>query len=208
MENAPGLNNSDRDIVNAIQEGDESAFEALFREWYPALCGFARKFTSDPAEGEELVQEMFCQLWDKRSGFNPTTSLKAYLYAAVRNRCFNYLEHQKVRQRSQEAVTQRIAEQGRQSSPVQLMEETETQVRIEHAIAELPDRCREVFELSRYDGLKYAEIAKKLEISPKTVEVQIGRALKHLRGALSDLLPFLVGILWIYKEFENFFRQL
>ena len=179
----------------------------MFRTWYPALCGFARKFIHNPMDAEELVQEMFVQLWDKRAGFQPTTSLKAYLYAAVRNRCFNHLEHLKVRQKSQDAVAQRIEEQGRQSNPVQLMEESETQVRIEQAIADLPDRCRQVFELSRYEGLKYAEIAKKLDISPKTVEVQIGKALRQLRGSLRDLLPFLIAILWILKEFEKYFHH-
>ncbi len=207
METTQGLNSTHPDTIKAIQQGDEGAYEALFREWYPALVGFSRKFIHDPAESEELVQEMFCQLWDKRNSFNPTTSLKAYLYAAVRNRCFNYLEHRKVRQRSQEAVAERITEQGRQSSPVQIMEEIETKTRIEQAVAELPNRCREVFELSRYEGLKYAEIAQKLEISPKTVEVQIGRALKHLREALRDLLPFLVGILWTLKEIEIYLRH-
>lgn len=201
------MNQPEQEIASAIRQGNEAAFEELFRKWYPALCGFARKFISNPVEGEELVQEMFCQLWDKRAGFKPTTSLKAYLYAAVRNRCFNHLEHLKVRLKSQEAVAQRIEDQGRQSNPVQLMEQSETQFRIETAISELPDRCRQVFELSRYDGLKYAEIAKKLEISPKTVEVQIGRALKQLRGALHDLVPFLVGILMVLKEFENYLHH-
>ncbi len=198
---------SDQDIATNIQQGDQSTFETLFRTWYPALVGFARKFIQDPAEAEELVQEMFCQLWDKRASFQPTTSLKAYLYAAVRNRCFNHLEHLKVRKKSQEAIAQRITDQGRQSSPVQLMEETETQVRIEEAISELPERCRQVFELSRYEGLKYAEIAKRLDISPKTVEVQIGKALRQLRGALRDLLPFWIALVWILKEFEKYFHH-
>lgn len=168
------------------------------------MCGFARKFVKDPAEGEELVQELFCQLWDKRLDFKPTTSIKAYLYGAVRNRCFNRLEHLKVRERSQEGIAETLRNQGHQSSPTQLLEAQETQIRIETAVSELPDRCRQVFELSRYEGLKYNEIAHELNISPKTVEVQIGKALKYLRASLRDILPLVAAFLGGLKEFENF----
>lgn len=195
---------SDTSIATAIRDGNETTFETLFRKWYPHLCGFARKFVKDPAEGEELVQELFCHLWDKRTDFHPTTSIKAYLYGAVRNRCFNRLEHLKVREKSQEAVAETLRNQGTQANPTQLLEASETQLRIEAAIGELPERCRQVFELSRYEGLKYNEIAHELNISPKTVEVQIGKALKYLRTALRDILPLVTAFLGVLKEIENY----
>lgn len=150
---------------------------------------------SDRDEAEEVVQDMFCALWEKREEFNPNTSMNAFLFSSVRNRCLNKLQHLKVRQNKQETIGQRMEEQGRGVHPDEYVEGEELKVRIEQAVGELPERCREVFQLSRYEGKKYSEIAEQMGISPRTVEVQIGKALKHLRNALRDILPF---VLWLF----------
>lgn len=194
------LNTPDHELATAIRNGDEVSFEAMFRHWYPRLCGFAGRFLPDRDAAEEVVQDMFCSLWEKRVDFKPTSSLNAYLFSAVRNRCLNQLQHQKVRQDKQEAIGTRLEEQGRGLHPDELLEGRELKLRIEEAVAELPERCKEVFQLSRYEGKKYKEIATEMGISPRTVEVQIGKALKHLRGALRDILPFLLWMIMWWGE--------
>ncbi len=182
----------DAHIVQAIQSGDEAAFERLFRSWYPNLVGFARRFVQDPDESEELVQDFFFQLWEKRQQFSLSTSLRSYLFTAVRNRCFNYLQHHKVRRQHQEGIADRLTSLGQSSGPQEQLEHGELAQRIDAAVEALPPRCREVFVASRYEGKKYKEIAESLGISPRTVEVQIGKALKQLRSALKDILPLII----------------
>lgn len=180
-----------------IQAGDESAFEGLFREHYAVLCGFARKIVSDGDTAEELVQELFMQLWDKRLSLNPETSLRAYLFTAIRNSCLNHLKHQNVRGRHEDHARNLPLQLA--PDPSQALETAELQARIHLAIGELPDRCSEIFKMSRFEGLKYDEIAEKLQLSPRTVEVQIGKALRILRETLAEWLP--VMILWLGLDF-------
>lgn len=184
---------SDKERFSLIQAGDESVFESLFREHYAILCAFARKFVADTDTAEELVQELFVQLWDKRHSIHPTTSLRSYLFTAIRNSCFNHLKHQAVKGRHEEHS--RTLPLQLVSDPSQAMEQAELQARISLAIEALPDRCGEIFKLSRYEGLKYDEIAERLQLSPRTVEVQIGKALKLLREALADWLPLIILLL-------------
>ncbi|MEM1000024.1 MAG: RNA polymerase sigma-70 factor [Bacteroidota bacterium] len=183
------------EIVQRLRNGDRGAFEALFREHYAVMVRFARKFISDPAEAEEVVQDLFVQLWEKRNQLKLNTSIRSYLFTAVRNRCLNAIKHQKVRDQHAEAV--RNATPRREADASESLEAAELQVRIQGAIEKLPTRCREVFVLSRFEGKKYQEIAEQLAISPRTVETQIGKALKLLRRDLADYLPALMYlIMW------------
>jgi RNA polymerase sigma-70 factor (family 1) len=184
---------SDREWYARIKAGDESAFEALFRAHYGVLCGFARKFVADKDTAEELVQELFMQMWDRRATLNPETSLKAYLFTAIRNSCLNHLKHLAVKSRHQEHA--RSMEAAHAADPSEALQSAELEARIHLEIDALPDRCSEIFKLSRFQGLKYDEIAKELGISPRTVEVQIGKALKILRENLAEWLPMLLFLL-------------
>ncbi|HHG84000.1 MAG TPA: RNA polymerase sigma-70 factor, partial [Bacteroidetes bacterium] len=157
-----------------IRNGDEAAFELLFRENYEMLSRFARKLLGNMEEAEELVQDLFVQLWDKRDQLPEAMSMRSYLFTAARNRCLNVIRHRKVRDKHQEAV--KMAPSEFASDPAQELEHAELQARIGGAIEKLPRRCREVFRMSRFEGLKYSEIAEKLNISPRTVEKQIGKA--------------------------------
>lgn len=184
-------------IQNAqIRAGDEQAFESLYRAHFTALCAFARKFVADPAEAEELVQELFLALWEKRGDLMPTVSMRSYLFAAVRNSCLNHIKHLKVREKFQAHSLALSPEYA--IDPAVALQAAELQARITLAIDALPDRCGEIFKLSRYEGMKYQEIADQLQLSPRTVEVQIGKALRLLRTQLEPFLPF--WILWFLLQ--------
>jgi RNA polymerase sigma-70 factor, ECF subfamily len=184
---------NDKEWYALIKAGDEKAFEALFREYYAILCAFARKFVQDGDVAEEMVQELFMQLWDKRQSLQSDTSIRSYLFTAVRNSCLNHIKHLSVRERHEAHTRQQAVPFS--SDPLEALEQAELQARLHLAIEDLPDRCGEIFKLSRYEGLKYEEIAQQLQLSPRTVEVQIGKALRFLRKALAEWLPLL--IIWL-----------
>ncbi|HMC96985.1 MAG TPA: RNA polymerase sigma-70 factor [Flavobacteriales bacterium] len=175
-----------------IAAGDRQAFERLFREHYRPLCAFAIQYVKDADRAEDLVQDLFFRLWQDRERITVTSSLKAYLFTAVRNRCLNALKTQGRVRSLNEEVDDREAddEQGED-------EHAERIARVQAAIAALPEERRKVFRSSRYDGLKYHEIAERLGISVKTVENQMGKALKTLREELADLLPVLAWLAWL-----------
>lgn len=171
-------------------------FEALFREHYAPLCGFANKFVGEAETAEELVQELFTQIWEKRKNIQFSGSLRSYLFASVRNSALNHLKHLKVRKGYQDYMVARETEPA-ESNPYDV---AELQSRIDTAIEALPERCRQVFLLSRREGLKYAEIAEQMEISVKTVEVQMGKALRSLRQNLKTYLPMVVLLLFLFPN--------
>ena len=171
-----------------IAAGDQLAFEQLFREQYRPLCAFARQYLKDPEKGEDLVQDLFLRLWQDREKVSVTTSVKSYLFASVRNRCLNALAVQ-----SQMRPLDEEADDRSHDDVVDEDERTLRLARVQAAIEALPEERGRIFKLSRYEGLKYHEIAERLGISPKTVENQMGRALKTLREDLKDLMP--LGVL-------------
>jgi RNA polymerase sigma-70 factor (ECF subfamily) len=173
--------NLNQHIFRRLQNGDEKAFSELFDEYYSALCLFANKYLHDMDLSRSLVQQVFIDLWTKRQKIAISTSVKSYLYTTVKNRCIDVLRKEKSTTEISESV-----ENLRQTPFRDLVEEAELNDRINASINQLPDRCREIFLLCRFEGLKYSEIAEKLGISIKTVEMQMGIALKKLRDSLSD----------------------
>jgi RNA polymerase sigma-70 factor (family 1) len=186
------LNATDAHITAAIQSGDRKQFELLFRDCYKPLCAFAYGFLRSKEESEEIVQSVFIHFWEKKGEISIDLSLKSYLYRSVRNAALNRLKHEKVK--SQHVVF--MKSQGEMvSMAVENMAEQELQTRIREALNKLPEQCRIVFELSRFEELKYAEIAERLGISVKTVENQMGKALRIMREQLHDYLPLIVLLL-------------
>jgi len=170
-----------------IASGDRSAFEEVFRALYRPLCAFANTYLKDRDTSEDLVQELFVKLWNERQRLAVSTSLKSYLFAAVRNRCLNE-QVKVVRMRPlNEDMHDAPDETGRDED-----EHTWRSARVQAAIEALPEERRKVFKLSRNEALKYHEIADRLGISVKTVENQMGKALKTLREDLADLMPVFV----------------
>jgi RNA polymerase sigma-70 factor (family 1) len=174
-----------------IAAGDRAAFEALFRLHYRPLCAFAMGYVQDADQAEDLVQDLFFRLWLDRAKVTISTSVKAYLYASVRNRCLNAVKAGG-RMRVLNERDDRAEEDVRTED-----EHTERIARVQAAIEALPEERRRVFKLSRYEGLKYHEIAARLGISVKTVENQMGSALKTLRTELKDLVPLLPWLFWL-----------
>ena len=177
----------DRELLERIRRGDEGAFDAIFREHYPPLVGLAEGMLRSRAVAEEIVQDVMLELWRRRETLAVEESLRAYLFRATRNRALNHLRHSRVERRGEPHVVGETTTH-RPTAPAALVEE-EIDVALRTAIGDLPDRCREVFELSRVHGLRYAEIAGALGMSVKTVEAQMGKALRILRERLAPWLP-------------------
>ena len=176
----------DRELLARLARGDEAAYDAIFRAWYAPLVRATQAIVRDDAVAEELVQDAMLELWRRREQLDAEGSPQAYLFRATRNRALNHLRHLAVQRRSAAALE--LDESREASAPAELVaRELEDAVR--EAIAALPPRCREVFELSRGRGLRYAEIAETLGIGVKAVEANMGRALKSLRTQLGPWLP-------------------
>jgi RNA polymerase sigma-70 factor (ECF subfamily) len=165
--------------MQRIRDGDEAVYETLFRTFAPGLCTFLTRYVGDRAVAEELVQDVFLSLWDHRASVHITGSVQGYLFAAARNRALNYIEHEKVVDRFRVSVLTRMT-----AADASFQGEAEcfAALEMQDALARLPPRCRLVFDLQRNHGMTYDEVASSLAISVKTVEVQMGRALKTLRA--------------------------
>jgi len=177
---------TDRELLERLRQGDSAAFDEIFRTWYGPLVGTAERMLRDRAVAEELVQDVMLELWRRRETLAADGSAQAYLFQATRNRVLNHLRHLKIEQRSEPDVREESSSTPHADAGVV---EEELDVAVQRAVQSLPDRCREVFELSRVHGLKYAEIARQLGISVKTVEAQMGKALRTLRERLAPWLP-------------------
>jgi RNA polymerase sigma-70 factor, ECF subfamily len=177
----------EQQLLFALKEGRESAFEMLFRTYYNPLCNYAYSFLNDKDEAEEVVQAAFINVWDKREDIEIQTSVKSYLYRMVRNACLNVIKHEKVKK--QHAIHEMAGGEPTHESVSQSVISSELEQKIYEAMKALPEQCRLVFQLSRFEELKYSEIAQQLSISVKTVENQMGKALKIMREQLKDYLP-------------------
>lgn len=190
------LDTSDLNIVEQIRSGNQLAFESVFRQHYKGMCGYAAKYLSDLDQAEEIVQDIFFNFWNKKENLHINTSLEAYLFRSVRNACLNFLKHLKIREQYKLANERLIQEEEKnvQDNVIAL----ELQEKIDSCVAQLPPERQKIFKMSRYEGLKYREIAEKLGISIKTVEVQMGKSLKFMREQLVDFLPVIyIFINWV-----------
>ncbi|WP_205943427.1 RNA polymerase sigma-70 factor [Pedobacter polaris] len=184
-----------------INTYNDQSFEHLFKAHYKALHAYANMILKDLDLAEEIVQNMFLRFWEKRDLLNVETSIKAYLYKSIYNDSLNYLKHEKVKVKYQDFTKNTTSELS--ESAAAKIELTELQFNLRIALNELPEQCRTIFQMSRFEELKYREIAEQLGISIKTVENQMGKALKILRLKLVDfLILFLIGMAH-YKDFIN-----
>ncbi len=168
---------------------DLNKFEEIFKGLFKPLCSFAMKFTGDLDSAKNLVHEVFIQVWEKFDSLPDDINYKSYCYTAVRNKCLNH-----IRDRKKFVMIENVAEH-RFTEINSSLETSELAQKIEAAIASLPEKCRMVFELSRIEGLKYAEIAEKMNISIKTVETQMSKALTVLKEHLADFLAVIIFLL-------------
>jgi RNA polymerase sigma-70 factor (family 1) len=163
-------------------------YEVIFRSYYERLCHYANMWLKDMDASEEVVQNTFVKLWEKRDSIKVELSVKSYLYRAVYNASINEIKHQKVKDNY--ANMHNNHEPSNELHSQSELKELES--RIEKALKSLPEQCRLIFQMSRYQDLKYREIADILNISIKTVENQMGKALKMMRMNLSDYLAITI----------------
>ncbi len=189
---------NDTHFIELLAKRDVGAFEKVFKDNFKKLQSYAITIVSDENVAEEMVQNVFFKLWDRRETIQIQASIAAYLYRAVYNESCNYLKHQKVKQGflnySIHAMSDISAEKASKKILI-----TELEQRIKNALNDLPEQCRTVFQLSRFEELKYKQIADTLGISIKTVEAQMGKALRIMRVKLVDYLPLVFLILNFIK---------
>lgn len=179
---------SDKAEERIARRDSIAIFEQTFKAHYKNLYIYACSIIKDETQAEETVQQVFYKLWQKKEQIQVQQSLKSYLYRAVHNECINTLRHEKVKAKHGIHVT------GTTSETTHLHDNLaakDLQKRIDAVLNELPEQCRTIFQLSRYEELNYREIADKLNISLSTVKNQVSRALHALRANLTDYLPAL-----------------
>lgn len=172
-------------------EDIENNFEALFKTYFKKLHSYAQTILRDSEMAEEIVQNMFYKLWERRDKLEINGSIKSYLYRAIYNDSLNHLKHRKIVDGYKTAApypTYTNVDAFSQLSAKEL------EIHLAVALNELPEKCRTVFQMCRYEQLKYSEIAGELQIPVKTVENQMGKALRLLREKLSGFLSFILII--------------
>lgn len=180
----------EKELLKSLKKGNEKSFELVFKTYYSKLCTFAFDYTKQLETAEDLVKDFFVLFWNNREKLEITTSLSGYMFRSVRNSCINYLEREKKKNTSLSYddlsnINLKIQQPISQDYPIENIFAKELETYIHFHIDKLPDNCREIFNLSRFEGLSHKKIAEQLNISENTVKVQIYRALKKLRSAIS-----------------------
>ena len=178
---------SNEDLFELVQTKDSyPTFEKLYKRLYSMLISHAFRYMRSTQQADDMVSEVFYKIWKRRSEIRMNSSLQSYLYTSVRNKCLDHLRSENRVERCDDDVL--LDFDAKTATPHQYTVGEELKKRIENAIEALPNDRRRIFKMSRDNGLKYKEIAAILGISIKTVETQMGRALKHLRNELSEYL--------------------
>lgn len=175
-------------LLFELREGQERAFDFIFRKYYKALCALAITYVKDLDKAQSLVQDCFIKLWINRKELNQIQSLSSYLSYMVRNKCIDELRGQK----KQKRLAEKSTTEEKTHSTEELILNNEFEEKLVIALSTLPERSRLAFEYSRFDNLTYKEISEKMGISVKAVEALVSRALKILRIELKDYLPILI----------------
>ncbi len=184
-----------------MQQLDQNSFESLFRSEYKGLCFFAQMYVKDSEAAREIVQDAFLGLWEKRETIDTSRNIRSYLTTGIRNKCLNYLrDNKKFHTNLLEIENLPANEEQFDSIDSDHLTEQELHTSIQTAINELPEKCREVFLLSRNENLKYREISEKLGISVKTVEAQMSKALQYLRTRLAGYLKIMILLILCLKQ--------
>ncbi len=174
----------DAEIIRRIRQGDKGQFESLFRSSYVSLVRYARTILKDQDTSEEIVQDLFFRIWQDRNKIQVESSLNGYLFRAVHNRCLHWIEHNRIVERHASEMSSAYHENN--DNPDDIFRYRELQEKIARILEHLPERCGRIFCMNRFEGLKYSEIAEKMSVSVKTVEADMGKALKEFRKVLIE----------------------
>jgi RNA polymerase sigma-70 factor (family 1) len=178
-------------LIKGLSAGDTRTYEALFKRYYPKLTFYANRFVNDINVAEEVTGEVFTVLWEKREQLNFSVSVNSYLYKMTQNRCLNYLKHQKIENLYLNYLQRNNLLDSFSKESMNDYDDKELATQIRIAIDSLPEKCRRVFMMSRFQDMKYKDIAIELDISSKTVERHMGIALEKLRRTLKHVAYFL-----------------
>lgn len=195
-----GINNIDpilkNELVEKIIAGNHTAFEILFKTYSQRLIYFSRRYVLDKQIAENIVQDVFLRIWQNKGNLDPAKNIQSYLFTAVKNESLKQLRHLSVEKQQQENVSRLSVVE---LNPDEAIDKNELRGELNKALNNLPLKCREIFTMSRFDQLKYSEIADILGISIKTVETQMGRALKKLREQLAHLISIILFLMILLK---------
>jgi len=180
---------SDKRLMELLQDGDEKIFGQVYKTHFKNLYAYAFSILKNEVAAEEMVQNVFLKIWEKREQLPADIPLRAYVYRSVHNESLNYLKHQKIKSRYKLHV---VSTAKTHEHIISKHSHSELEKKLRIALNELPEQCRTIFQMSRFEELKYREIAVRLNISVKTVENQMGKALKFLRTKLIDFLPLII----------------
>ena len=186
------ISDPDLEHINNIRHGDDSAFSALFRQYYEQLYYFASRFLKDSQTSENIVQDVFVKLWEQREKLEISTNVKSYLYTSVKNHSLNYLKRESRLFSIDDQLN--LAEEKSISTEDDYIKDESFRA-VHKAIDELPEKCRQIYLMKRYDDLSYNEISEILGISINTIKTQMKRALK----ALSEKLVYLKYLVLFFR---------
>jgi RNA polymerase sigma-70 factor (ECF subfamily) len=179
----------------------EKDFDKIYVSYYPRLIRFAREYVISEEDAENIVQDIFLFLWEKRNVLNIEVSLMSYMFSLVKHRCLDYLRHANVVDDYRKELSLKLSSLEQLDSSIPSDDNIEEAITC--AINKLPERCRDVFLKCKMEGKKYREIASEMNISVNTVENQMSIALKKLRIELKDYLPLLVFLIGNYYDFHS-----
>ncbi len=184
---------TDIKILSGIRRGDSKSFDLLFDSYYERLCNYVTSIIQNNEVAEDIVQDLFANIWVNRKKMSVRVSFKSYLFRSSYNASLDYLKRLKVENKYQADISEQSPPSFNDS--LEFLELLES---MEESIEELPEQCKIIFKLSRFEQLKYKEIAQKLSISENTVDTQIRRALKKLREDFKDYLTLLLLFLRLF----------
>jgi RNA polymerase sigma-70 factor (ECF subfamily) len=186
-------------LQKGLKEGNIEVFEEIYRLYYAPLCFYCLRYVGDMEEAKEIVQGLFLKIWLRKGDLKINTSVKSYLYKSVQNYALNYLKQEQVKKKytlDKEYLPKASGVNGQQK-----LEEEELKIKIKKAILKLPEKRRKIFELNRFENMKYQQIAEHLSISVKTVEAQMSKSLEFLRKELKEYLPLILWLtVWFYMN--------
>jgi RNA polymerase sigma-70 factor (ECF subfamily) len=181
-------------LLDGLKEGDMKIFDYLFHYYYSGLVVFSFSYIEDMDAAEDLVQDFFFHLWLNHEKLDIHQSIKSYFFTAIRNKSHNFIKRRKIEHRIEKELTYLHSKEVDEKN---LLVESELSERINEALDKLPEKCRKIFLMNRFEGMKPAEIAKQENISIRTVEGHIGKAVRMLRTELKPYLPALLIMMLI-----------
>ncbi|MCT4589544.1 MAG: RNA polymerase sigma-70 factor [Carboxylicivirga sp.] len=187
------MNKEETFLISQLQSGNKAAFEYIFKSYYDSLCLYSYRYVKDKVLAEDVVADFFERFYNKRLQLNVNVSIRSYLFTSIRNLSLNSIRDQKNNLSIDEIEPDESSDiLGVKPKDFSSLLDEDVQAKIEEAINLLPDQCRLIFQMSRFQKMKYKEISDELDISVKTVETQISRALKKLRTELKDYLHLFI----------------